>query len=81
MSTGRFQLAEHPRLSLLIVILAEMIGQVLFGVLIIGLFLARYPKPASVVIAALSFGVVHLGNLASGRELAWVLVPPEVTGA
>jgi membrane protease YdiL (CAAX protease family) len=47
--------------------------EVAFRGVILSLFLTRYPKPASVVIAALSFGAIHLLNLASGREWTWVL--------
>lgn len=47
--------------------------EVAFRGVILSLFLTRYPKPTSVVIAALSFGAIHLLNLASGREWTWVL--------
>jgi len=62
-----------PRSSSWLVSLPSALEEVAFRGVILSLFLTRYPKPASLVIAALSFGVVHLGNLASGRELAWVL--------
>jgi len=62
-----------PRSSSWLVSLPSALEEVAFRGVILSLFLTRYPKPASLVIAALSFGVTHLGNLASGRELAWVL--------
>lgn len=39
----------------------------------LSLFLTRYRKPLSIVLAAFSFGAMHLLNLVSGREWAWVL--------
>jgi len=47
--------------------------EIAFRGVILSLFLARYPKPTAVVIAALSFGASHMFNLATGQELAWVL--------
>lgn len=47
--------------------------EIAFRGVILSMFLARYPKPTAVAIAALSFGAIHLFNLATGRELAWVL--------
>ncbi len=47
--------------------------EIAFRGVILSLFLAHYPKPMAVVIAALSFGASHMPNLATGRELAWVL--------
>jgi membrane protease YdiL (CAAX protease family) len=57
----------------LLVSLPSVFEEVAFRGVILSLFLTRYPQPTSVVIAALSFGVIHLLNLAAGRELAWVL--------
>ena len=65
MSGGRFQLAEHPWLSLLIVILAEAIGQVLFGILVVGLFKRPRDAPMTQFIVAL---LAHISVL-------FVLVP------
>jgi membrane protease YdiL (CAAX protease family) len=64
-SKGHFQLAQYPWLSLLIVILAEAIAQVLFGVLVIGLF--RRPRDAPLT----QFIVTLLGHVA----VLFVLVP------
>ena len=47
--------------------------EITFRGVILSLFLIRYPKPAAVFIAALSFGAMHLFNLMSGQEVAWVL--------
>ena len=47
--------------------------EVAFRGVILSLLLTRYPKPTSVVVAALAFGASHVLNLATGRELAWVL--------
>ena len=41
MSGGRFQLADHPWLALLVLLLAIPIGQVLAGALVIGLLRPR----------------------------------------
>ena len=65
MSTGRFPFAEHPWLSLLIVVLAELIGQLLFGVLFIGLL----KRPADAPLT--QFMVALLGHIA----VLFVLVP------
>ena len=65
MPIERFQLAEHPWLSLLIVILAEGAGQILSGVLVIGLF--KRPRDAPLT----NFSVALLGHVA----VLFVLVP------
>lgn len=57
----------------LLVSFPSVFEEVAFRGVILSLFLAHYPNPTSVIIAALSFGLIHLLNLASGRELAWVL--------
>jgi membrane protease YdiL (CAAX protease family) len=62
-----------PGSSSWLVSLPSALEEVAFRGVILSLFLTRYPKPTALVISALSFGVIHLGNLASGRELAWVL--------
>jgi membrane protease YdiL (CAAX protease family) len=62
-----------PKSWSLLVSFPSVFEEVAFRGVILSLFLARYPKPASVIIAALSFGALHVLNLASGRELAWVL--------
>lgn len=53
--------------------LPSVFEEVAFRGVILSLLLTRYPKPVSVVIAAASFGLLHLTNLTSGRELVWVL--------
>ncbi|MBN1811948.1 MAG: CPBP family intramembrane metalloprotease, partial [Anaerolineae bacterium] len=62
-----------PKSWSLLVSFPSIFEEVAFRGVILSLFLARYPKPVAVIIAALSFGAIHLLNLASGRELAWVL--------
>lgn len=57
MSTQRFQLAEHPWLSLLIVALAEVVGQIVAGVLLIGLL--KRPRDAPMT----QFAVSLLGHV------------------
>jgi len=65
MSNPSFQLAEHPWLSLLIVVLAEAIGQVLFGTLVIGLLKRPHDAPMT------QFMVALLGHV----TVLFVLVP------
>jgi membrane protease YdiL (CAAX protease family) len=62
-----------PQSSSWLVSLPSALEEVALRGVILSLFLTRYPRPTSVVIAALSFGATHLLNLASGRELVWVL--------
>jgi membrane protease YdiL (CAAX protease family) len=64
-SGSRFQLAQHPWLSLLIVILAEAIAQVLFGVLVVGVFKRPHNAPLT------QFMVSLLGHIA----VLFVMVP------
>jgi len=47
--------------------------EVAFRGVILTLFLSEYSELFSVAVAAISFGVVHLLNLATGREPVWVL--------
>ena len=65
MSKSIFQLAEHPWLSLLIVALAEAVGQIVAGVLIVGLF--KQPRDAR----ATQFAISLLGHVL----VLFVLVP------
>ena len=65
MSAERFQLAEHPWLSLLLVILAEGLGQILSGVLVI--VLLKRPRDAPLT----QFAVSLLGH----AVVLFVLVP------
>lgn len=53
--------------------LPALFEEITFRGVILSLFLIRYPKPVAVFIAALSFGALHLLNLMSAREVAWVL--------
>jgi membrane protease YdiL (CAAX protease family) len=62
-----------PKSSSWLVSLPSALEEVAFRGVILSLFLTHYPKPAAAVISALSFGIIHLANLASGREVAWVL--------
>jgi membrane protease YdiL (CAAX protease family) len=62
-----------PKSSSWLVSLPSALEEVAFRGVILSLFLTHYPKPTAVVISALSFGIIHLANLASGREVAWVL--------
>jgi len=62
-----------PKSSSLLVSFPTIFEEIAFRGVILSLFLAHYPKPAAIVIAALSFGAIHVLNLATGRELAWVL--------
>jgi len=57
----------------LLISLPSALEEVAFRGVILSLFLTRYRKPTSIALAALSFGAMHLLNLASGREWAWVL--------
>lgn len=58
---------------MLLVLLRSALEEVAFRGIVLSLFLTRYRKPASIVLAALSFGAMHLLNLVSGREWTWVL--------
>lgn len=62
-----------PKSWSVLVSLPSALEEVAFRGVILSLFLAHYSGPTSVVIAALSFGAIHLLNLASEREPVWVL--------
>ncbi|MCU0522669.1 MAG: CPBP family intramembrane metalloprotease, partial [Anaerolineae bacterium] len=47
--------------------------EVAFRGIVLTVFLSRYSKRTSIVYSALGFGLMHLLNLAVGREPVWVL--------
>jgi membrane protease YdiL (CAAX protease family) len=65
MQIGRFQLTAYPWLSALVVVLAEAIAQIVFGLLVVGLLKRRRDSPAT------QFVVSLLGHV----TVLFVLVP------
>jgi membrane protease YdiL (CAAX protease family) len=56
--------------------LPSIFEEIAFRGVVLSLFLIHYPQPTAVIIAALSFGAMHLLNLANGpagTKPAWVL--------
>jgi membrane protease YdiL (CAAX protease family) len=47
--------------------------EVAFRGIVLTVFLGRYSERQSIIFSSLGFGLMHLLNLASGRELVWVL--------
>lgn len=62
-----------PRSPSLLVSFPSIFEEVAFRGVILTLFLSRYSEWKSILISAVAFGGMHVFNLVSGRELAWVL--------
>jgi len=56
-----------------LVSLPSALEEVAFRGVVLSVFLLKYPERPAILFAALGFGAIHLINLASGKELAWVL--------
>ena len=62
-----------PKSSSWWISLPSVLEEVAFRGVILSLFLSKYSERPAILFAALGFGAMHLLNLASGRELVWVL--------
>jgi membrane protease YdiL (CAAX protease family) len=56
-----------------LVSLPSALEEVAFRGVVLSVFLLKYPEKPAILFAALGFGAIHLLNLASGKELVWVL--------
>ena len=57
----------------LLVSIPSMFEEVAFRGVILTVFLSKYSERKSIIFSSLGFGLIHLINLASGRETIWVL--------
>ena len=62
-----------PRSMSLFVSLPSVFEEVGSRGIVVTLFLSRYSRRKSIVASAVGFAVLHLLNLLSGREVAWVM--------
>jgi membrane protease YdiL (CAAX protease family) len=56
-----------------LVSIPSIFEEIAFRGVLLSAFLSRYPKPQAILYSAVGFGMIHLLNLASGKELTWVL--------
>lgn len=57
----------------LLVSFPSIFEEVVFRGIVLTVFLGKYSERNSIIFSSLGFGLIHLLNLASGRELVWVL--------
>lgn len=62
-----------PGSSSLLVSFPSIFEEAVFRGIVLTVFLGRYSERKAIIFSALGFGLMHLLNLASGRELVWVL--------
>jgi membrane protease YdiL (CAAX protease family) len=62
-----------PGSSSLLVSIPSMFEEVAFRGIALTVFLSKHSERKSVIFSALGFGLMHLLNLTSGRELVWVM--------
>lgn len=62
-----------PRSSSLLVAIPSSFEEIAFRGIALTTFLNKYPKHKAIVFSAIGFGLIHVLNLASGRELVWVM--------
>ncbi|RJP54929.1 MAG: CPBP family intramembrane metalloprotease [Anaerolineaceae bacterium] len=62
-----------PGSSSLLVSFPSIFEEAVFRGIVLTVFLGRYSERKAIIFSALGFGLMHLFNLASGRELVWVL--------
>lgn len=62
-----------PGSSSLLVSFPSIFEEAVFRGIVLTVFLGRYSERKAIIFSALGFGLMHLLNLASGRELAWVM--------
>lgn len=57
----------------LLISFPSIFEEAVFRGIVLTVFLNRYSERKAIIFSALGFGLIHLLNLASGRELVWVL--------
>jgi membrane protease YdiL (CAAX protease family) len=62
-----------PKSSSLLVSIPSIFEEVAFRGIILTVFLRKYSERKSIIFSSLGFGLIHILNLAMGRELVWVL--------
>lgn len=62
-----------PGSSSLFITIPSIFEEVVFRGIVLTVFLGKYSERKSIIFSALGFGLIHLLNLANGRELVWVL--------
>jgi len=62
-----------PGSASLLVSIPSIFEEVAFRGIVLTVFLSKYSERKSIIFSSLGFGIIHLLNLAVGRELVWVL--------
>jgi membrane protease YdiL (CAAX protease family) len=62
-----------PESHSLLISIPSMFEEVAFRGIVLTVFLIQYNERKSIIFSSLGFGLMHLLNLAMGRELVWVL--------
>jgi membrane protease YdiL (CAAX protease family) len=62
-----------PESHSLLISIPSMFEEVAFRGIVLTVFLSQYSDRKSIIFSSLGFGLMHLLNLAMGRELVWVL--------
>lgn len=62
-----------PGSASLLVSIPSIFEEVAFRGIVLTVFLSKYSERNSIIFSSLGFGIIHLLNLAVGRELVWVL--------
>ena len=62
-----------PGSSSLLVSFPSVFEEVVFRGIVLTVFLGKYSERKAIIFSSLGFGLMHLLNLASGRELVWVM--------
>ncbi len=57
----------------LLISFPSIFEEAVFRGIVLTVFLGRYSDRKAIIFSALGFGLIHLLNLASGRELVWVM--------
>jgi membrane protease YdiL (CAAX protease family) len=62
-----------PGSSSLLISFPSIFEEAVFRGIVLTVFLGKYSQRNSIIFSALGFGLMHLLNLAGGRELVWVM--------
>jgi membrane protease YdiL (CAAX protease family) len=62
-----------PKSGSMLVAIPSSLEEVAFRGIVLTVFLNKYRERESIIFSSVGFGMIHLLNLASGRELVWVL--------
>lgn len=63
----------RPGSPSLLISIPSIFEEVVFRGIVLTVFLSRYSQRKSIIFSSFGFGLMHLLNLAMGRDLAWVI--------